>query len=133
MKNLRDLLVYSLDNDLSAEEKVRLEDALAKDVELQKERDDLLKMRNLFKGFEVSGNSDFSNTVLEKIKFQNQKSKPQIGAKVFTLFPKVAAASVAILLLVISALYYSEMNFVSDALVGVEDLTLDEAYSFLEY
>lgn len=134
MKDIRDLMIYALDNELSPSEQSRLEKALASDPGLRKEQADFLKIRGLLSNFSIAEDPDFSKNVIAGI--QDQKSKDHsnpLGAKVFRLFPRVAAASVAILAITLSAAYFTEINFVSDALVGVEDLTLDEAYSYLEY
>lgn len=133
MKNIRDLLIFSLDNELSDSDKNRLEKALKTDSSLRKERAELLKMRSMFTNFSISENDNFSSEILRKIEIRDSQNERDFSTKFITLFPKVAAACVVFLLMTFSVVYFSDSNFASDELVGVEEFSMEDAYSYLEF
>lgn len=133
MKSIRDLLIYSLDNELTSLEKVRLEKALSEQPELQKEKANLLRMRGLVSSFSISENAHFSDQVLQKIETQKSRINEGFEVQFIKLFPKVAAACVVFLLATFSVVYYSDTELVSDEIVGIEEVNLEDAYAYLEY
>ena len=130
--NIRDLLIFSLDNPLSPEDEKRLNEALKSDSELRKEKDNLLKMRGMFSEFSVPENEGFADGILQKINAESNARNRDFETKFIRMFPRVAAACVIFLAMAFSAVNFSETRLVSDELIGIEDADLVEAYSYLD-
>ena len=131
MKNIEKLLIYSLDNELTEREQEQLNIALENSAELQEKRNKFMKMRKFVTDFEVSENANFSKKVLQKIRFI-QKKKESFGANIVAMFPNVAAACIAILIVSLLAIQWTDINLSSEALVGVEDLNVEDAIAYFE-
>lgn len=123
-EKILNLLIYSLDNKLTEAQQEMLEEALQSSEMLQKEKARLLHMRNELASFSVEPDDTFSSEVL--LQLENPKS-----LNIVHLFPKVAAASVLLFMGSLLAIYFSEGNLSMEAIVGIQDLTPEDAYSYL--
>jgi len=130
-KEWQDLLLKSFDLELSEEETKQLADALKASPELQKEQADLLKMRRLFIDFKVEKEDQFVTNIMEAIGREEIVAKRPIIHHLSVIYSKSIAACVLILMSFMLYIYLSEGNFETAALVGITDLSPDEAYSFL--
>jgi hypothetical protein len=90
-------------------------------------------MRGLVSSFSISENAHFSDQVLQKIETQKSRINEGFEVRFIKLFPKVAAACVVFLLATFSVVYYSDTELVSDEIVGIEEVNLEDAYAYLEY
>ncbi|HFA50763.1 MAG TPA: hypothetical protein ENJ95_17280 [Bacteroidetes bacterium] len=131
MKNAFELLVYSLDNELTKEEQRQLNAALLASPELQKEKEEYIKMREIVSDISFSENPHFIEKTMQQ--WAAQKSGNNFNNNIVQLFPRVAAAAAILFLFAWSVIYFSGGNIVSDTLLLVGDVSPDEAYSLLEY
>jgi len=133
MKNNLELLLYSFEGELSQEEQQQLKKALSASPELRAERDKLLKIRKLIGGLKIPEDPSFSDKVLQRLNNSSSKTETAFSATVVSLFPRVAAACIVILLLALSIVYLSQGNYSTDALIGVDTFSLEDAYSLIDY
>ncbi len=131
MKDAKELLIYSLDNKLTDEEQKKLEAALKASAELRAERGQYLKMRKLISEMPIPDRIDFADEVMQK--WAVQKNKNNFGTAVVQLFPRVAAAAVLILFIAWTAVYFGGENMTANSLIGVEEISPDEANILLEF
>lgn len=129
-KEVLNLLIYSLDNELSTEENIRLEKALASSEELRAEKERLLKMRVLMADLQQEPNPRFVSSVMEKIR---EAAEPVFTKVIIQMFPKVAAACVILVLAFFISIYVTEGTLSKDAIIGVQELSVDEALTLTEY
>jgi len=128
---LIDLMIYSLDHELSDQEKAVLKKALKEHQWLREERAQLLAMRQQLRGMKAQFGvfPSFTASVLGQIDQPNiEKGGPTILAK---WFPKIAAACLLIVTVSLVNLYLSSEVFSVDAIIGLEDLDPDEAFTYL--
>ncbi len=133
MKDIKELLIHSLDHPLGEADQKRLDHALAQSVELRKEKEELLKMRSLLASLSVESDPNWHDELMSKL--PARKTEAKIIQHPFTMasiFPKLAAACAIILLLSVVNIYREDGTINRDTLVGVEEYTADEAYAYLE-
>ena len=123
-EKILDLLIYSLDNELTDTQQKMLDEALQNSEALRQEQARLLHMRKELAAFSAAPDATFSSNVLQVLE------QPQ-SFNIVQLFPKVAAASVLLFIGSLLAIYFSEGNLSMEAIVGVQDLTPEDAYSYL--
>lgn len=122
--NIKDLLLYSLDNELTLTQQENLEKALAESTELQQEKEQLLQMRALVGGLRVRRDLDFPERVMNRLK---QKEKRGFFSDLVALSPKVAAACIVFMLATTIGIYMREGNLSPDVIIGIEELTPEDA------
>lgn len=125
---IKKLLLRSLTEDLSPQEQVRLNSALAESETLRTEREHLLVTRNLVRQAVPPPDLGFSHRVMQRL----EKGRKEV-ALVVQLFPRVAAACIAVVLALGLFLYFEAGSLSADALVGLEDLSVEEAVALTEY
>ncbi len=130
-KEWMDLLVKSFDEQLTTQESTILAEALAQSAELRAEKVALLKMRDLFANFSVEGDEQFVNNVMEAITSVEIIAKRKIIHYLSQIYPKAIAACLFILMSFITYIYLSTGNLDTETLIGINELSPDEAYSFL--
>lgn len=130
-KNARDLVLYALDNELTVSEQTRLEEALAISEVLQEERAALLQMRELLASLKpaIERDGSFADQVM-----QNIHKKPNSGfwSDLISLSPKVAAACILFVVGSLVGVYFWEGNLSSEAIIGVQHLTPEDAFTIQE-
>lgn len=130
-KEWQDLLLKSFEETLSQVEAKQLANALKTSPELQKEKADLLKIRRLFSNFSIEEDDQFVSKIMEGIGRKELVAKRQIMHHLSIIYSRAVAACILILMSFIIYIYLSEGNFETETLVGITDLSPDEAYSFL--
>ena len=134
MNDAISLLIHSLDHDLSPKEQAQLDRALQDSPELREEQARLLKMRRLFENASIPENPAFANAVLERLNEAPSGVGYAKEASIIRLFPRVAAACILLIGLAYAAIYFSESASFSDDLVGIENVSPEEAsYVLLDY
>ena len=128
-EELLELLTRSLDEELSAEERMRLETALATHGWLRQEQQKLLQMRALFAQWQPKSNPDFADRVMQVV---NQEKERESGALFVRLFPRVAVACALFFALGLGAFYLSEGSLSTDALIGLDDWSVEDVYSMTD-
>ena len=123
------LLIYSLDNELSADEQRQLDQALTASAELCAEQERLLAIRQALASHTIPADNTFANAVMQQL----EEKETGVEARILQLFPKVAAACVVLVLIATLGIYFSEGSLSTEAIVGVQDLAPEDAYSYLEY
>lgn len=125
------LLHRSFEEELSKAETIQLETALKESEALRLEQAELRATRNLFAAFSVEKDDNFVAAVMEAVEEKELVAKRQIEHHLSKIFPVAIAACVLILMSFVTHIYISEGNFESDSIVGVSDLSPDDAYSYL--
>lgn len=124
-----ELLTRSLDEDLSAEERMRLNTALATHDWLREEQKKLLQMRVLLGQWQPEANPSFADGVMQAI----GQEQSQEGTALFVrLFPKVAVACALFFMIGLSTIYLSEGSLSTDAIIGLEDWSVEDVYSMTD-
>ncbi len=130
-KEWRNLLIRSLEEPLSMEESNRLKNALQKSPELRKEQEELQALRQLLASFSVAKSDAFVDKTMQIIQQKRINGDEKINQFLIAIFPKAAAACVLLLATFMLYILFSEGSLDTETLVGLNDLTPEEAYSFL--
>ncbi len=130
--NIEELLAYSLDNDLTATEQVRLEQALVESDGLRQLQDELFAMRSLMQGQLPAKNKSFVQDVLRQLPLEATIAQLSAGTRVLRLFPSVAAACVFVIGISYIGLHLGDADWISDQLVGTAYLSAEEAYTYID-
>lgn len=128
LKDMKNLLLRSITEPLSEEEQKQLDAALAQSPALQKEQEQLKYTRNLVQDAAPPADPGFSKKVLQRL----DKGRKEV-ALVVRLFPRVAAACVLVIFALSLFLYFEAGSLSTDVLVGLEDLSIEEAVALTEY
>jgi anti-sigma factor RsiW len=122
-----DLLIKSLDGELEPEERAQLDRALAASEALRGERNRLLAIRAAFGKLQPETDASFADRVMTRIQLREES----MTAIIARLYPRVAAASIAVILIVLLVVYFTEGSLTPDTFIGIENLTVDDAYSLV--
>lgn len=125
---IKSLLLRSLTEALDPEETAALQAALRDSEALRLEQEHLLLTRQLVQQAVPPPDPHFAGRVLRKL----ANGRKEV-ALVVRLFPRVAAACVAVLLALSLFLYFEGGGLSSDVLMGLQDLSVDEAVALTEY
>lgn len=131
-KKALNLLLYALDNELTSAEQAHLDEALAASEQLQQEREELLRMRTQLANMRplVERDEQFADRVMEKV--YHNKTRSGFWSDLISLSPKVAAACVLFVVSSLLAIYFWEGNLSSEAIIGVQHLTPEDAFTIQE-
>lgn len=122
-----ELLLKSMDQSLAAAEKKQLENALANSEALRKEQQALLNLRRVLSAKTISPTpADFSQGILQSIQ------RPKV-VQLNNWMPQIAAACLILLCTTLISIYAMEGTLSTEALLGVQDLSPEEAYTLLTY
>ena len=127
-QQIKNLLLRSLTEELSSEEAARLETALSTSEELRTEQQALLQTKAAVRSAIPAADPAF----VDRVMLHLEKKRKEI-ALVVQLFPRVAAACVIVLIALGLFLYFEAGSLSTDALVGLQDLSIDEAVALTEY
>jgi len=132
-KKMLKLLVRSLDDDLSKEEKKQLEIAIEKSENLRKEKEKLLKLKALVEKQEYKFKPFFAGRVMNKIEQQKDKKVifPDFLNGFSVAFKRVVLSGAAAILLLIFSIYFSEGSFSFNSLLGVDSLSNENLVTYL--
>ncbi len=122
---LKDLLIFSLDNELTLAQQAHLEKALAESETLRQEKEQLLQMRTLVAGLRVHRDMSFPERVMNRL---HKKEKRGFFADLVALSPRVAAASVIFIITMTLGIYLREGSLSPDVIIGIEELTPEDAF-----
>lgn len=128
-QELLELLAKSLDEQLTAGEVTQLEEALADYAWLREERVKLLQMRELLGQWTVSVNPGFTDGVMKAIETEKEMTSSSLFVR---LFPKVAVACLIFLAVELTVIYITEGSLSTDAIIGLEDLSVEDDFTFVE-
>lgn len=124
---LLELLRQSLDRELSPAENIRLAQALETKEWLRDELALLQVLRNSLKQLHPAPSPSFTARVLQRLPEEQQLLRPLI-----VRWRSVAAAACIALLLGLGLIYNASGNLDSEAILGLEQMELDDVYAFDE-
>ena len=128
--NIKDLLIRSFDEELSPDDAVMLEDALKQSSALRAEKQRLEQMRRAIAELQAPEDGQFAQRVMAKLREGRKKT---LNSRLVSIFPKVAAACLLVFMLSLLAIYFSSGTLSIDAIIGVEELTPEDASIYLGY
>lgn len=120
----KELLLLSLDGELTHEQQAQLNAALSADAALRAEQAQLLQMRTLVAGLRVRRDKEFPGRVLERL---GKEKKRSFLSDLVSLSPRVAAACILFMLATLFSIYLREGQLTPDVIIGVEHLTPEDA------
>ena len=124
---LQQLMIHALDNDITPEEAQLLEQALKEYPELHAEREELLRMRSLFAELKEVPKLNIESKVLEAIKTNH------FVYQLSSALPRVAAACLLLIISCLIGIYFSEGSLDMEAILGVSELSPEDAVTYLTY
>jgi len=124
---LLELLRQSLDRELSPSESIRLAQALEANEWLREELAALQTLRNSFMQLHPAPSPAFTASVLQRLSEEQQLLRPLI-----VRWRSVAAAACIALLLGLGLIYNASGSLESEAILGLEQMELDDVYAFDE-
>lgn len=125
-----EILIRSLDQEPGQEEKARLEEALEHSEDLRREKARLEQMRAWLAGLQAPIDERFADRVADRIEEEKNSS---FNTVILHLFPKAVAACLLVFMLTLMGIYLSEGALSADAIIGVDDVTLEDTYSLTEF
>ncbi|MCB0561485.1 MAG: hypothetical protein H6573_09415 [Lewinellaceae bacterium] len=126
-ETIEELLLRSFEQQLSAEERGRLDAALAGSEELRREQQQLEKVRHWLGSLQATPKNGFVDGVMKEL------NTSPVEATLLSILPRAAAACLIVLLLTLIGIYMAEGSLSTDAIIGVNNLAPEDAYSYLEY
>ena len=134
-KEIHNLLIRSLDEELVPSEMERLERLLSESFELREEKRKLLEMRGLISSKQYSFSDNFQAKVMDRITEENEPLilQPEFNRSLFTVFKRVALTGVAAILILFLSIYLSNDSFTLETLTGGDSYSDDNLVSYLLY
>jgi len=130
-KTAQELLLYSLDNDLTPAERARLDAALASSEALRREREELVYMRELVSDLGVKRDHQFTDSVMNRLQEEKEKDSG-FWSDIVSLSPRVAAACIAFVIVSLVGIYFWEGKLSPESIIGTEQLTPEDAFTIQE-
>lgn len=134
-QEMYELLLRSMNDQLSADEDKKLQLALKVSAELREEKVKLGKVRELLSSRNYGFTAGFRNRVMQAVSDEkNNKVILMDFTRSFTsMFNRVAVAGVAVILLLVISLYISHGSLNVNTITGVDPISEDNLISFLLY
>ena len=134
-QEMYDLLIRSMNEQLTAEEDKQLQQALKGSSELREEKIKLNKVGKLISSRNYSFSDGFHNRVMQAV---SDEKKGKVISMDFTrsftsMFNRVAVAGVAAIALLVISLYISHGSLNINTITGVEPVSQDNLISVLLY
>ena len=134
-QKMLNLLVRSMDRELTQQEWELLENALSESDQLRKEKERLVKMRDLIGSGDYQFKHGFANRVL------NRLDRPRNGFGIeFSfvkdlnrVFARVAISGIAAIIILLISIYLTTGSVSLDSLSGTESYSEDNVISYLLY
>ncbi len=125
MDNIKELMLQSLDAEISDDEKILLEEELAKSSSLRKEMEDYYSIREALQPEDYNFSDEFDDKLISRI-------KPVYD--LFGSFKKIALSSAVAIVLLIASIYFMDGTINVNSLFGIHSYPVEEEfYSFLNY
>ncbi len=124
-----ELLIRSMDVELTESDAKRLEQALSDSAALRDEKARLMSIRKELSNWGVPEDPTFADRVLSQL---GKQVEEDLSAVIFRLFPRVAAACVLILGVALGAIYVTEGSLMMDTIIGVNEVLLEDAVLLVE-
>ena len=124
---MKGLLIRSLDEPLDTAEAKDLAVALKLSSELREEKRQLLAIRELLRDMGGIPAPNIADAVIKEVQ------RPALNRQLSHMLPKVAAACILLLLGGILGIYFSEGSLSAEAIIGVNELSPEDVYTYLNY
>ncbi len=131
----RELLYASFDRDLSPEEKKLLEEYL-KDPDLKAEEEQLREMRGMLRETSWHFDEGFTSRVMQRLREEKEQTKVvemENTGQFFSLFRKIAVASIAVIAVLLISIYMTSGSLNKETVLGVDNYSEDNLVSYLLY
>ncbi len=123
----RELLIKSLDSDLSPEERFILDRALQQSAELQAEKAHLLNLRRSLKSEAAKTfHQGFEDRVMARIQHETEAA---LTNSLFHIFRPVAVAAVLLIVITVSINVFSSDHLSIESILTLSDISPDEAFN----
>ena len=134
-QEMYDLLIRSMNEQLTAEENKKLQQALKGSSELREEKIKLNKVGKLLSSRNYSFSDGFRNRVMQAVSDEKKGKVISIDfTRSFTsMFNRIAVAGVAAILLLVISLYISHGSLNVNTLTGIDPISEDNLISVLLY
>ena len=134
-QEMYDLLISSMNDQLTTEEDKQLQQALKGSSELREEKIKLNKVGELLSSRNYSFSDGFRNRVMQAV---NDEKKGKVVSIDFTrsfnsMFNRIAVAGVAVIVLLVISLYISHGSLNVNTFTGVDPISEDNLISVLLY
>ncbi|MCB0569260.1 MAG: hypothetical protein KDC66_05835 [Phaeodactylibacter sp.] len=121
----RALLLRAMDGQLGQEEQAELQLALAASETLRREQAQLEKMRGMLASLRPEPSQAFTGRVMNAVRQRQRETR------ILTWVTRVAAACLLIFALGLLSLYWPEGRLDTDAVLGLDSLSPDDAVTLL--
>ncbi|MBA7591981.1 hypothetical protein ES708_34152 [subsurface metagenome] len=134
-QEMYDLLIRSMNDQLTAEEDKQLQQALKGSSELREEKIKLNKVGKLVSSRNYSFSDGFRNRVMQAV---GDEKRGKVISMDFTrnftsMFNRIAVAGVAVIVLLVISLYISHGSLNVNTITGVDPISEDNLISVLLY
>lgn len=134
-QKMLDLLIRSLDDELNQQEREILKKALSDSDQLRKEKDQLVRMREVIGSEDYQFKHGFENRVM------NRLNQPKNGFGIEfnfvkdlnRVFTRVAISGIAAIIILLISIYLTTGSVSLDSLSGAESYSEDNVISYLLY
>ncbi|MEO1437177.1 MAG: hypothetical protein AAFV80_16670 [Bacteroidota bacterium] len=120
-----ELLHESYDRELNPKEAQKLQEALANDPALAREKQQLDQLRSLLANQTTRLKASVADDVIKALENESE----DLSEGLVRWFPRVAAACLLIILAMLIQIYAQNGSLNSDSLMGIQELELYDAYS----
>ncbi|MCH7658313.1 MAG: hypothetical protein IIB05_08355 [Bacteroidetes bacterium] len=134
-QEMYELLLRSMNEQLSADEDKKLKLALKVSAELREEQVKLGKVGELLSSRNYGFTAGFRNRVMQAVS-DEKKGKVismDFGRSFTSMFNRIAVTGVAVILLLVISLYISHGSLNVNTITGVDPISEDNLISFLLY
>jgi anti-sigma factor RsiW len=131
----RELLYASFDRELTAAEQKELQEGL-RDPALKAEEEELKKMRALLGSTSWEFGEGFTERVMGRLARDNEGGKVvamEASGQFFSLFRKIAAASIAAIIILLFSIYMTSGSLSKETVLGVDSFSEENLISYLLY
>lgn len=132
---LKLLLIRSFDDNLTQKEQEELQNGFADFPELVQEKEELSLLRNTLQKQTYSFHYGFSTKIMRRVEAFQQKYNPQdyFVTQLNKLFRWMAPVGTIAIMGIVIALYFAEGSASVKALIGVNDISFNDAITLSSY
>ena len=116
LNKLRKSLVRSLEEPLGPKDQQMLNGGLEASEELQKEKQEILELRENLKAVEADFSTGFEQKVMLALR---QDKNPAISFEILPVFRTVAFSGIAAILVVLIGVYFADGSLTFDSIMGI--------------
>lgn len=130
-EHIKILLIKSFDDNLTQKEQDELQKGFADFPEILQEKKELSLLRNVLKKQTYSFHYGFSDKIMRKIEasrfLPEQNMQDYFAAQLNALFRRIAPVGIIAIAIIVIALYFTEGSASVKALIGINDISFNDA------